>query len=71
MADNWGKLVGKLKLSAGTELRVQTGAELKGAKFLVLSKWVVTDKYTGPAANGALLIPMSELADFKALISKV
>ncbi len=69
MADNWGKTVGTIKLSEASEIRVNVDAELKGSKFLVMTKWVTTERYSGPT-SGAMLIPMSQLANFEVIIRK-
>lgn len=70
MADNWGREIGSIKLSDATELHVNVDAELHGKKFLVLSKHVKTESYSGPAKNGTTLIPVEEQARFFELIGK-
>ena len=69
MADNWGKTVGTIKLSEASEIRINVDAELKGSKFLVMTKWVTTERYSGPT-SGAILVPMSQLANFQSIIQR-
>ena len=69
MADNWGKTVGTIKLSEASEIRINADAELKGSKFLVMTKWVTTERYSGPT-SGAILIPTSQLANLQAIIQR-
>jgi hypothetical protein len=68
MANNWGREIAVIQITESTSLHVQRDAELNGAKFLVLSKFVKTSKYDGPAKGGTLMIPNAKLAELKAAV---
>lgn len=70
MANNWGQCVGVIALSKATELHINRDAEMDGKKFLVISKYVKTASYSGPAKGGALLISNEKLAELKQAIDK-
>lgn len=71
MADNWGRTIAVIPLSDATEIHVNADAELKGKKFLVFSKYVKTESYSGPAKGGTLMIPMEKLAEVKAALNEL
>jgi len=70
MATNWGKTVAVIPLSDKTDLHINADAEMDGGKFLVLAKYVKTQNYSGPAKNGTILVPMSQLEAFKKAIDQ-
>jgi hypothetical protein len=70
MANNWGHAVGVIALSRATELHINRDAEMDGKKFLVLSKFVKSESYSGPAKGGSLLIPMEKLGELRQAIDK-
>jgi hypothetical protein len=70
MANNWGTPIAVIPLSKSQELHINANAEMNGKFFLVLSKFVKSQSYSGPEKNGTTLVPVEQMGALKQAIDK-